>query len=305
MATIASHYIPFEILEKIVNYTIGSVKATGRGIDVVRDLSLVSRAWQQATYLQLAQVPQKKRRENGNGKIVRVAVGGGKQRGTALGGAGVDAREEGGVEELGEPVWENEVILKGGPLKVGEVIIWHDLTHAIQCLRLNRARRLLWQSTRAIFLSVVKTAGSYPGRDLNLAHHVFAVLHEIFVDLRNSGIKPRLEWLRLALFVWQGFEDMDAPGMFYLSRLHGIPFVRFHCPISKALSCYISKPIREVILTRTRRVNLYGWMPTGLENPCPRGDWQVQALRKRRRGELENDCLLRFLIQKYEFKYKM
>jgi hypothetical protein len=298
MATISGLYIPAEVLRLIVYYTIGGLEMTGRGVGVVRDLSLVSRGWQQATFSQLAQVPQKKKREKGNGKIVRVAPAVVIQP-PVTGGAGSGCNV--GAEL--DIVLEDEVMLKGGPLRVGEVVVWKDLEHAARCIQLNRENLLFWERVRAIFLSFVKAADERLEGDLRLAHGVFAGLHKIVSTLRDSGVQPKLEWLRLALVVWQGLEDMDAPGMFYLSRLHGIPFVRFHSPLGKSLSCYISKEVKDVIAKRTSRTRLCGWTPTGLESPCPRGDWRVQALRRRKKGELENECLLRFLIERYNSRY--
>lgn len=305
MATISGCYIPAEILSKIVYYSLSDEEITGRGVGVVTDLCLVGRAWHEATVSQFARAPQKKKRERGNGKIIRIpraaaaTVGAVASNGIAEAATGAESST--GTDLL-EPAWEDEVMLKDGRLRIGEVVVWHDLQHATQCLQLNRENMRFWASIRAIFISVVRTFTNHYNPDLRLAHGVFATLHDIFESMRSHDTEPKLQWLRLSLFVWQGLENIDAPGMFYLGQLYNIPFVRFHGVPGKSLNCYVSKAVREVITARTGRVRRHAWAPTGLEDPC-RADWRVQALRRKRRLESKDECFLRFLVQKYDSMY--
>jgi hypothetical protein len=165
-------------------------------------------------------------------------------------------------------------------------VVWEDLEHATRCIDLNREGLLFWGCVRAISVSVVKTVYGPPEGGLRLAYRVFAGLHEVLANLRAIGVPPQLQWLRLAPLVWQGLDNMDALGMFYLSRLHSIPFVRFHSLTGKGLSSYISKGVRDVITKRPFRVHQLGWTLTGLESLCSRGDGRVQALRRKRKGDI-------------------
>lgn len=310
MAPFGNYFVPAEVLRQVLYHTINSSEVTGRGVSAIRNIALVSHEWNRATLSLFSKVPQRKKREGGNRKIIRhkVTPVGQRALGGGPGGGGTgDASVQGTIEraiallavELPPPVFEDEVTLKGGPLQVGEVLVWRDLEQALRCVVLNRENRPFWAGIRAIFVSFV--ASSARG-DLKAAHLVFTGLKEIFDLLRGEGVEPKLQWLRLALSVWQGLEDMDAPGMFPLCQMQGIPFLRFHSATGKSLSCYISKAVRDVICSRASRARKHTWEPTGLENPC-RGDWRVQALRTKRKRDSKSECLCRFLYQKYNKMY--
>lgn len=293
MANAGIRKLPFETLVTIIQFVMGEAELEGRGSGQVRDLCVVSKQFRDATHCQWVRVPQRKKRENR--RIVRAAP----VQEDVLEGEGGDVQLPVVVKEW---VMEDEVTLKGDRLKIGQVIVWRDLRHAQRCIALNRTNWDFWIEIRAIFLAVVTSSRS---RDLRLAHLVFAGLYEIWVSLneQKNKPKPKLQWLRLSCSVWAGLKDMDAPGMFYLSQLHGVPFVRFHPVPGKSISCFVSKKVRDVISSRTRRPWKPSWSPTGLENPS-RTDWRQQALRKRRKNESANECYRRFLVQKYDSLYK-
>jgi len=96
---------------------------------------------------------------------------------------------------------------------------------------------------------------------------------------------------------------MDAPGMFPLSQMYNIPYVRFHSATEYSVSMYVAKSVREVIYKRTARVR-GGWKPTGLENPCKRGSWRSVALREKKKGQTENEYLYEFLCRRYDKMYR-
>jgi hypothetical protein len=51
--------------------------------------------------------------------------------------------------------WEDEVAVKGGPLMVGEVLIWKSLKSAVQFLSIHRENLVFWSRIRAVFLDYV------------------------------------------------------------------------------------------------------------------------------------------------------
>lgn len=296
MADAMIQKLPMETLATIIRFVGGEAGFKGRGSGQVRDLCVVSRQFRDATHMQWARMPQRKKRVNR--KLVRVAPAAEEEH--------VDA-EDGDVERpaaVDEFVMENELTLTER-LRVGQVIVWRDLRHAERCIMLNRTNLEFWVGIRAIFLSLINIAlaAGGTGLDMSLAHKVFAELYQIWVSLHQQNMpKPKLEWLRLECLVWGGIKNMDSPGMFYLSQLHGVPVVRFHTAPGRGISSFVNKEVREMIGKRTRRPWKPTWEPTGLENPC-RADWRVQALRKKKRGEDRNDCFWRFLAEKYDKLY--
>jgi hypothetical protein len=100
------------------------------------------------------------------------------------------------------PLLQDEVYLNDGTLKVGEVLIWKNLESALRCLDIYRDNLNFWSSIRAVFLDYV---GAVWVRDvqgvrleLRLAHQMFSRLHDIMTSMCQQGVKPKLEWLRLA-----------------------------------------------------------------------------------------------------------
>lgn len=136
------------------------------------------------------------------------------------------------------PIWEDERNLeeprkkgKGNllPLLVREVLVWRDLEHAWGCIEKNRGNVEFWCQVRAIFVEYVRKVGVRPvPHNLEIAHRVFEGLRKEMAFVRERRFKPQLQWLRLSVSVWSGIQDMDAPGMFPLSQMYNIPYVRFH-----------------------------------------------------------------------------
>jgi hypothetical protein len=297
MADAMIQKLPIETLATIIRFVGGEAGFEGRGSGQVRDLCVVSRQFRDATHMQWACIPQKKKRVNR--KLVRAAPAAEEEH--------VDA-EDGDVEQpaaVGEFVMEDELKLTER-LRVGQVIVWRDLRHAQRCIMLNRTNLEFWVGIRAIFLSLINTAPAAGGTGLNmrLAHQVFAELYQIWVSLHQQNMpKPKLEWLRLECLVWGGIKNMDSPGMFYLSQLHGVPVVRFHTAPGRGISSFVAMEVHIMIGKRTKRPWKPTWEPTGLESPC-KADWRVQARRKKRKGEDFNECYWRFLAEKYDKWYK-
>ena len=213
MASISSTHVPMEVLTNIVSFALCDENVTGRGIQAIGKLSLVSKAWREAALYQRARLPRKR-----------------------------DERE-------GEPGNDNgkeEVHLRGAPLQVKDVLFWCDLETASRCIDATRNKLELWAGIRAIFVSFKKRSGEqHIAGDLRLGHVVFRELYHLLWALRDAGLRPALQWVRIDLRVWQGLDSIDAPGMFYLSRLRGIPFVRFTCKVGSSISSYVSKDVRN------------------------------------------------------------
>ncbi|KAN0108470.1 hypothetical protein V8E51_008212 [Hyaloscypha variabilis] len=184
---------------------------------------------------QFTHLHQKKKRENGNVMIVRVgpvpasdisvvAEGNGKQLGNGgsqgkgpgdnmdIGTVGEESEYEednsirvastSSVSIVFPPLLQDEVYLNDGTLKVGEVLIWKNLESALRCLDIYCDNLNFWSSIRAVFLDYL---GAVWVRDvqgvrleLRLAHQMFSRLHDIMTSMCQQGVKPKLEWLRLA-----------------------------------------------------------------------------------------------------------
>jgi hypothetical protein len=330
---------PPEVQFKILKEALCTEGVTGRGAPDIARLSFVCKDWEREIQSRRARVPQKKKREKGkHGKIVRVPFSPNHTSTSASAPLNLDKLESSlppdhpdarylesddyntsGSENFTKtqvvkehtkfkqpelpPVWEDERNLeeprkKGEanlpPLLVKEVLVWRDLEYAWGCIENNRGNVKFWCQVRAIFVEYVGVENN-----LKIAHRVFEGLRKEMILVRESGFEPQLQWLRLSVSVWGGIQDMDAPGMFPLSQMYNIPYVRFHSATEYSVSAYVAKPVREVIYKRTTRVRS-GWKPTGLENPCQRGNWRNVALREKTKGQTENEYLYEFLCRKYD-----
>jgi hypothetical protein len=273
--------LPYEIKQLILNFVLAEWDTyTGWGLDSVGRLRLVSKGWKQWIEESVAKVPKApKRRRDGS---------------------------------IGRRSFLVPEAFFGSILYIPQVLIWHDLQHAQKCIQANLKNVSFWKQFRAILLDFRKDRRVHPAendpRSLRIGHSVFTSFLDALDYCRANGEPLQIQWIRINMTVWQGIGSIHDPGMFPLSRLSGIPHLRFRTPPGHPLSYFIPTEIQQIIIKRARQPIGKPWIPTGIENANPRGgtSWRDQALRKKlkRKRETDDECFLRFLVTKYRTMYK-
>ena len=202
------------------------------------------------------------------------------------------------------------VKIRHPPIKVQEFLVWRDLEQAYDCVLANRDNLTFWYGIKMIsldFVDNVEMGTDFTQRRLyKKAHWVFLYLSEVYQQLHFEHHGHQLQCILIRIIDWNCMKNMDVAGLFGLSLIPAVPSVRFLPGLDRLrLDKYIATNVRKAIQLRTHRTKRYQWVPTGLENPCPRTDWQAQACRRQRRGETSGDCMLRFLRTRYSRMFKL
>lgn len=205
-----------------------------------------------------------------------------------------------------------------GKMRIDQHLYMEDIDDGLDKLILHLNDSAFWKRIKVLRIDLRPGERSRGHRwprcwRNDYAHQLFEALYDIFnricfTDENGSPVARKnansgLRLLEVKLY-GAAIRSMDAPGMFWLAQLP-CDNIRFIGPYAGSpLSRYISNDVRRVIEQRTKRTRNFLWHPTGLENPCPRVDWIVQALGEKEYGvEEKNIKLKNFLIQKYESLY--